>query len=287
MNTATSSMSNIEIHPVSGNIGAEITGVDLSQPLDTAAFDAIHQAFMDHLVIFFRDQDITPEQHVAFGRQFGELHLHPYIPSLEGFPEVLNLESSDDGPGEMSYQSNVWHTDLTFTQEPTLASILRGVKIPEAGGDTMFLNLYIALESLSPSMQAFLADKIAVHNIVATMPPDFMEQDWAPKQLERLHQTTPAVEHPMVRTHPVTKRKCLFVNRHFTSHIKDLSRAESEAILNFLYNHIEQPEFQVRFHWEKNSIAMWDNRCTQHYAVNDYRSKRIMHRVTVCGDRPF
>ena len=128
---------------------------------------------------------------------------------------------------------------------------------------------------------------IAVHYIAVSMPADFLEQDWAAKQVERFHEITPPVEHPVVRKHPETGRRCLFVNRNFTSHIKGLHRRESDALLAFLLEHVEQPEFQVRFHWEKDSIAMWDNRCTQHYALVDYRSQRTMHRVTVCGDRPF
>jgi taurine dioxygenase len=158
--------------------------------------------------------------------------------------------------------------------------------VPEAGGDTMFLNLYASYEALSDSMKSLVDGLIAVHDIVASMPRDFMQQSWAPKQLANLQKVTPPVEHPVVRTHPETKRKCLFVNRNFTSHIKDMTPPESDAVLSFLLEHIEQPEFQCRFHWENKSLAFWDNRCTQHYAVSDYRSKRRMHRVTICGERP-
>ena len=237
-------------------------------------------------MIFFRNQDITPDQQKAFGRRFGELHVHPYIPMLAGHPEVIKLESADDGPGEMAYQSNTWHTDLTYTAEPPMGSMLHGIKVPEAGGDTMFLNLYASYEALSDTMKSLVDGLIAVHDIVASMPSDFMRQSWAPKQLANLQKVTPPVEHPVVRTHPETKRKCLFVNRNFTSHIKGMTLPESNAVLSFLLEHIEQPEFQCRFHWENKSLAFWDNRCTQHYAVNDYRSKRRMHRVTICGERP-
>lgn len=276
----------ITVTPVAGALGAEISGVDLSEPLDDETFGEIHQALLDHLVIFFRDQAITPEHQIAFGERFGKLHVHPFIPNLEGYEQVIKLESADAGPGEMAYQSNTWHTDLTYEAEPPMASILHGLVIPEAGGDTMWNNLYAAYDGLSAPVRAFVDGLTAVHNIVASMPADFMEQSWAPKQLERLQQITPPVEHPVVRTHPETGRRCLFVNRNFTSHVVGLTRAESDALLAFLYEHIEQPEFVVRFKWQKNSLAMWDNRCTQHYALVDYRSKRIMHRVTVCGDRP-
>ena len=150
----------------------------------------------------------------------------------------------------------------------------------------MWNNLYAAYEALSPRMQAIVDDLTAVHFIAVSMPADFLEQKWSGKQVTRFHDVTPPVEHPVVRTHPETGRKCLFVNRNFTSHIKDLHRKESDALLACLIEHIEQPEFQCRFHWTDNAIAMWDNRCTQHYAITDYASRRIMHRVTVCGDKP-
>jgi taurine dioxygenase len=276
----------IQVTPVSGNLGAEIHGVDLREPLSELVFAEVRQALLEYLVIFFRDQDITPDQQKDFGRRFGKLHIHPFIPNLEGHPEIIELRSEEDGPGEMSYQSNQWHTDLTYTQEPPMGSILFGEHVPPTGGDTMFLNLYKAYESLSPKMQAFVADLTAVHDITASMPADFMAQSWAPKQLESLHKKTPPVEHPVVCTHPETGRKLLYVNANFTSHINDLSRSESDALLAFLYQHLSQPEFVCRFNWATHSLAFWDNRCTQHFAVNDYTSLRVMHRVTVCGDRP-
>jgi len=274
------------IRKIAGALGAEISGVDLAGPLDDQVFAELHAALLDHLVIFFRDQHLTPEQHIAFGQRFGELHVHPYIPNLEGYPEIIKLKSADDGPGEMAYQSNTWHTDLTYSAEPPMASILYGVVVPEAGGDTMWNNLYAAYEGLSPKIRVFVDGLTATHNIVTSMPANFMEQNWAPDQLKRLQDVTPPVEHPVVRTHPDTGRRCLFVNRNFTSHINELSRLESDSLLRLLYEHIEQPEHVVRFHWREGSLAMWDNRCTQHYALTDYRSLRVMHRVTVCGGRP-
>jgi taurine dioxygenase len=276
----------IQVTPVSGNLGAEIHGVDLRLPLSDSVFAEVHQALLEHLVIFFREQDITSDQQKDFGRRFGELHIHPFIPTLDGHPEIIELRSQEDGPGPMSYQSNQWHTDLTYTQDPPMGSILFGETIPPAGGDTMFLNLYKAFESLSPKMQRFVSDLTAVHDITASMPADFMAQSWAPKQLESLHKKTPPVEHPVVCTHPETGRKLLYVNSNFTSHIKDLSRKESDALLAYLYQHLSQPEFVCRFNWATHSLAFWDNRCTQHFAVNDYNSLRVMHRVTVCGEQP-
>jgi len=277
----------IEVKPVSGNLGAEIHGVDLRAALDDATYAEIRQALLEHCVIFFRDQDITPEQQVAFAGRFGTLQVHPYIPTLEGHPEIIELKSEETGPAEMSYQSNKWHTDMTFMQEPPMGCVLFGKVIPPAGGDTMFLNLYRAFDTLSPTMQQFVETLTGVHDITASMPADFLQQSWAPQQLGRLQEKTPPVEHPVVRTHPETGRKCLFVNSNFTSHIKELARIESDALLNMLYEHIAKPENVCRFNWEPHSIAFWDNRCTQHYAVNDYHSLRTMYRVTVEGDKPY
>jgi taurine dioxygenase len=276
----------IGIHPMTGALGAEITGADLTQSLDDETFNEIHQALLDNLVIFFRDQKVTPDQQIAFARRFGKLHIHPYIPNFEGYPEILQLQSTADGPASMAYQSNTWHTDLTYQAEPPQECVLRAIEVPEAGGDTMWNNLYAAYDALSAPMKVFLDEMTAIHYIAISMPADFLEQAWSAKQVGQFHKLTPPVEHPVVRTHPETGRKCLFVNRNFTSHIKDLHRAESDAILAYLIEHCEQPEFQVRFHWANDSIAMWDNRCTQHYACVDYASQRTMHRVTICGDRP-
>jgi taurine dioxygenase len=277
----------IEVCPVSGNLGAEIYGVDLRHPLGDSTYKEIRQALLENCVIFFRDQDITPDQQKAFAARFGQLQIHPYIPTLEGHPEIIELASDPDGPAEMSYQSNKWHTDMTFVAEPPMGCVLFGKVIPEAGGDTMFLNLYRAFETLSPAMQEFVCTLTAVHNITVSMPEGFIDEAWAPNQLKRLHEKTPAVEHPVVRTHPETKRKCLFVNSNFTSHIKGLNRNESQALLAMLYEHIAKPENVCRFNWRTHSIAFWDNRCTQHYAVNDYHALRIMHRVTIEGERPY
>jgi len=276
----------IGIEPLAGTLGAEISGVDLSGPLDDDTFSQIHQALLDHLVIFFRDQHVTPAQQIEFGRRFGKLHIHPYIPHLENHEEIIQLKSRPDGPAAMAYQSNTWHTDLTYQQEPPKICVLRALEVPQAGGDTMWNNLYAAYEGLSPAMQGFLDGMTAMHYIAISMPADFLEQDWSAQQVARFHEVTPPVVHPVVRTHPETGRKCLFINRNFTSHIQDLSRPESDALLAYLYQHIEQPEYAVRFHWAGDSIAVWDNRCTQHYALIDYRRQRTMHRVTVCGDRP-
>jgi taurine dioxygenase len=286
-NIAGQKYQHISVRPAAGNIGAYIDGIDTRESLNAEVVSEIRRALLEYLVIFFRDQDITPEQHKNFGRHFGELHIHPYIPALEGHPELLELRSEETGPAEMSYQSNQWHTDLTFLEEPAMACLLWCKQAAVIGGDTMFLNLYRSYETLSERMRKFVDELTAVHDITTSMPSDFLQQSWAPKQLERLQEKTPPVEHPVVRTHPETGRKCLFVNPNFTSHIVGLSRHESDGLLNVLYEHNAKPENVVRFNWETHSMAFWDNRCTQHYAVNDYRSLRVMHRLTLCGDKPY
>ena len=275
----------LDLSLVAGNIGAEVRGVDIRRPLDAQARAELHRALLDHLVLFFRDQPLTPTEQIAFGRNFGELHIHPYIPSLPGYPEVMALKSTPTGPAGMAYQSNTWHTDLTYIQDPPMARILHAAEVPPAGGDTMWLSLYAAYDALSEPMKEFLGNKTAVHDIVVSMPDDFTDQPTAPQQLARLHKVTPAVEHPVVATHPDTGRKFLYLNRNFSKYIKGLTRAESDVLLSFLLTHIEQPEFQCRLHWRNGTTAIWDNRCTQHYAVCDYRQQRTMHAVTICGTR--
>ncbi len=275
----------IKIDRVSGHIGAEISGVDISRPIDQDTQAELRQALLDYLVLFFRHQPLEPAQQVAFGRQFGKLHIHPYIPALPGHPEVLAMKSKPTGPAEYAYQANTWHTDLTYVQDPPMARILHAVEVPDAGGDTLWLSLYAAYDALSARMKEFLTGMTAVHDIVVSMPDDFLDQETVSQQLERMHKVTPEVEHPVVATHPDTGRRFLYVNRNFTKYLKGLTRPESDALLAFLLNHIEQPEFQCRLHWSKGTTAMWDNRCTQHYAVLDYNRQRTMHAVTVCGER--
>lgn len=262
-----------------------MAGLDIRGPLGGQAGAELYRALVEHLVLFFRDQPLTPAQQVAFGRNFGELHIHPYIPPLPGYPEVMALKSRTTGPARMAYQSNRWHTDLTYVQDPPKARILHAVEVPPAGGDTMWLSLYAAYDALSAAMKEFLADKLAVHDIVQSMPHDFLEETTAPEQLERIRRQTPAVTHPVVAIHPETGRRLLYLNRNFSRAIVGLKPAESDALLGFLLDHIEQPEFQCRLHWRAGTTAIWDNRATQHLAICDYRQQRTMHAVTVCGER--
>lgn len=271
----------ISIVPVTPLIGAEVTGVDLARPLSDNELGLVRQALLDHLVLFFRGQDLTIEQHKAFGRLFGELHIHPARDrnGIEGHPEILHVKA---GPESTRVNGDDWHSDVSCDAEPPMGSILRLFEVPPSGGDTLFANMYAAHDALSAPMQAFLSGLTAVH-------------DGGPNYIDRARRAGiykpdkvfPAHEHPVVRTHPETGRKALFVNRIFTQSIVGVTREESRAILDFLFQHIARPDFQCRFRWEKDSVAFWDNRCTLHHAMWDYYPEvRQGYRVTIKGDRP-
>ncbi len=271
--------SKINVTPVAGALGAEITGVDLAE-LDDETFAEIHDAWLEHQVLFFRDQDLAPDQHKAFGRRFGELQIHPFIRSRkeEGHPEIVVLESDAERP----YLASGWHTDVTFLETPPMASILRAVEAPALGGDTLWSSMYAAYEALSDTMQRLLSDLVAVHDTAKTFSKGVYPSEKHPSRDEM-----PSAEHPVLRTHPETGRKGVFVNSAFTHRIKGMHKNESDTLLNFLYEWIGTPEFTCRFRWQKNSIALWDNRCTQHRAVADNpKAHRRMERVTIDGDRP-
>jgi len=267
----------IEIRPVTPRIGAEIFGIDLNQPLSDQAFQTIHQALMDHLVIFFRDQDLTPQAQMAFGARFGRLHIHPAAPSVPGFPEAMIIHA-DANSTYVNGES--WHSDVSCEEEPPMGSILRIHTLPEIGGDTLFANMYAAFEALSAPMQTMLRGLTAVHDGELLYRGRYTGNDAG--------RVYPKATHPVIRTHPVTGRPALFVNSFFTSRIVELSKAESDALLAFLFRHIETPEFACRFRWQKNSVAFWDNRSAQHHALWDYfPATRSGVRVTICGDRPY
>jgi taurine dioxygenase len=269
----------LHVEPIAGALGAIVRGLDIAD-LDDAGFAALHAAWLEHQVLFLRDQGITPEQHKAFGRRFGELQVHPFLHSRggEGHPEIVVLESDEKRP----YVAAGWHSDVTFAERPPLASILRAVEVPGFGGDTMWSSCTAAYDALSDTMQRLLSDLVAVHDTAKTFSRGAYPSEKHPDAAKM-----PRAKHPVVRTHPETGRKALFVNPAFTSHIKGMKRNESDALLAFLYEHMVLPEFTCRFHWEKNSIAIWDNRCTQHRVIADnVTAFRRMERVTVDGDAP-
>ncbi len=273
----------IEVRPLAGSLGAEIHNIDLSRDLDDQTFSEVKLALLENLVIFFRDQNITPDQQIAFGRKFGDLHVHPYIPSLEGHDEIITL-NAESGEKDSLRLSNQWHIDLSYTYDPPLAAILQALNVPARGGDTMWVNLYKAYDTLSDEMKQFLDGKTAVHDVCKTYRAQDLQKEGGAKQYEHTFRTTPPAPQPIVKTHPETGKKLLYISELTTTHIEGLHPIESKHILNMLFEHIDWKELQCRFYWENNSIAMWDNRCTAHYAVRDYDEPRNMHRVTVLGE---
>lgn len=270
--------------PLTIHIGAEVAGVDLRDPSD-AEIKEIDDLLLEHLVLFFRDQDLTPGQHVALGRRFGDLHIHSVVPAHTGHPEIIVLENDEEHPPNV----DAWHTDVTMDTEPPMGSILRAVDVPAVGGDTLWASMYAAYEALPAATQRMCDELVAVHHYPDSFRKGILRQEGGYAKMEQYDKDHRPVEHPVVRTHPITGRKALFVNSTFTKYIKGAGRKESDALLRMLWDHIAtRPEFQVRFHWEPNSIAFWDNRCTQHYAVADYHPRhRLMQRVTIAGDRPY
>lgn len=270
----------IEVKPLSPIIGAEIGGVDISKPLGNQTFQEIHDALMAHQVIFFRDQEMNLDEHKAFGRLFGELHIHPAARETAGHPEVLTIHADERSKVVAGMK---WHSDVSCDSEPPMGSILHLHQIPEVGGDTMFASMYAAYDALSEPVKEFIGGLQAWHES-AHVHRDRLGHKGT---LRDGDDSYPTSLHPVVRSHPVTGRKCLFVNENFTTRIEGLRPPESAALLKMLYDHIATPEFHCRFAWREKSVAFWDNRCAQHRTVWDYYPNvRHGYRVTVAGDRP-
>ncbi|MEM7663697.1 MAG: TauD/TfdA family dioxygenase [Pseudomonadota bacterium] len=258
-------------------IGAELLDVDLGN-LDDDLIQDIRSALLAYKAVFFRDQTIGREEHIALARRFGELEIHPATPKDQPDPEVLRIAHGANSKG----QENNWHSDVTWRAEPSLGSILRAIELPDVGGDTLFANMNLAYEDLDDELKERLCGTVAVHDIARVFAKRLN------KDASSLHDKFPPQEHPVIRTHPETGERILYVNVAFTSHIKDMDRAESDALLAMLYRTASRPEYQCRFRWAPGSIAFWDNRACQHYAASDYFPEiRIMERVTIQGDRPY
>ena len=267
----------IHVEKLTPHVGGIVSGVDLSKPLDESTFKQVHDALIDNGVVFFRDQHLTPEQQKAFGRLFGELHLHPAAPrEVPEHPEILVIHA-DEKSKHVAGEN--WHSDVSCDVEPPMGSILYMHELPPVGGDTLFASMYAAYEALSEPMKRFLEPLTARHE---------GEHVYRGRYgLDDRGKEFPRAEHPVIRTHPVSGRKALFVNGGFTTRIVQLARPESDAVLQFLFRHCETPEFHCRFRWQVNSVAFWDNRCVQHHAMWDYYpQRRHGHRVTIKGDRP-
>ena len=272
----------LAISPLTPSIGAEIGGIDLREKLDDATLGELRQALLDWKVLFFRDQDITTEQHLAFAGAFGALEVHPFAPHKEGYPEVLAITH---GPGNRG-KENTWHSDVTWREEPSLGSVLRALEVPQVGGDTLFADMYAAYDGLTDAVKAKIDGRAAVHDFTHFRA-GMRKRGVSEEKIAEFNAKYPRVEHPVVRTHPETGRKCLYVNAAFTLHIVGMEKDESDALLRHLYAQAAIPEYQCRFRWQANSIAFWDNRASQHYAASDYYpAVRRMERVTIIGDRP-
>jgi len=276
-------MASIGVTPLAGSLGATISGVDLTGPVDEDTIAAIRQAWLQHLVIFFRDQDLTPGQFLAFARRFGEPIEYPFVQGLAEHPEIIPVLKL---PHEQVNFGGIWHSDTAYLEAPPMASLLIAREVPPVGGDTEFANMYLAYETLSDGMKRLLEGLIAINSSAAA--------DASRTREDRRRDSGRAdaraeyvAHHPVVRVHPETGRRALYVNVAHTVGFEGMTREESAPILSYLYRHQTRAELTCRFRWQPRSIAFWDNRCAQHNAINDYHGhRRLMHRVTLAGDRP-
>jgi taurine dioxygenase len=272
----------IHIHPVAGALGAEISGVDLSQPLSDATIAALRSAWLEHLVVFFRDQHLTPAEFLTFGRRFGEVIEYPFVKGLDDYPEIIPVLKLEH---ERVNFGGVWHSDTAYLDVPPMASMLVAREIPPFGGDTIFANMYLAYETLSDGMKRLLDGLVAINSSA--------KADASRTREDRMKDSAREVKkdyvagHPVVRQHPETGRRALYVNVAHTVRFEGMTDDESVPLLDYLFRHQVRPEFTCRFRWRAGSIAFWDNRCAQHNAVNDYRGyRRLLHRLTLAGDTP-
>jgi taurine dioxygenase len=265
------------VRPVGTAIGAEVEGVDLAKGVSTDLKEGLNRALLEWKVLFFRDQHVTSEQQRDMARQWGELEVHPFLKAGET-PEVVRFEKDETTKGV----ENIWHSDVTWRQVPSLGSILRAVQVPALGGDTMWADMALAYDGLSEQVQHQVDGLTAIHDFA-----DSFGQGMSPERLAAMREEFPPAEHPVIRVHPETGRRTIYVNEIFTSRIVGLEPDEGDRLLRLLCAQARIPEYQCRFRWEPNSIAFWDNRSTQHYAISDYWPQaRVMDRVTIVGDRP-
>lgn len=281
----------LSLRPISSALGAEVTGIELKRPLAPGEVDALHQALGRHGILLFRNADLSPEEHIAFSRQFGPLETHVVGEfNLPEHPEVFvvsNIKEGEKLKGAV-YAGQYWHSDLSYMPKPSLGSLLLCHEMPATGGDTMWANMYLAWDTLSDTMQRILGDLQAVHDYSQAYDRYFARRKERPPLTPAQRAKTPPVTHPMVRTHPVSGRKALYVNPGFTSGIVGMEPEESGPILEFLFGHATRQEFVCRHPWRVHDMMFWDNRCTMHYALADYdfSVRRLMHRTTLAGDVP-
>jgi len=281
MNDMSTGYAILDVRRTSPNIGAEVRGVDLANGLTADEFAEVERAFHENQVLFFKDQSrIAPDVQVEIGKMFGPLHFHPAAPHLEGYPPVFVIHAHKESK---IANGEGWHTDVSCDTEPPLGTMLQMHILPSAGGDTMFASMYGAYDTLSPAMQSFLEGLTASHESE-----HIYRGRYSDRGVDDSDKVYPSAVHPVVRTHPATGRKALYVNAGFTMRINELSKAESRNLLDFLFRHMEEQLMVTRFRWSENDVALWDNRCVQHRALWDYwPEERKGHRVTIKGDRPF
>lgn len=270
----------IDVRRFAPALGAEVRGVTLADGVSDEVFQEIRQAYLEHQVLFFKDQkEIPPGLQIAFGRMFGELHYHPAAPQMDGYPEVFEIHVHKDS---QIANGEFWHSDVSCDELPPLGTILQIHILPDAGGDTLFANMYAAYDALSDPLKGMLDGLSATHGSEHVY-----RGRYSDRGVEDDGKVYPEARHPVVRTHPDTGRKALYVNRTFTTRINELTDSESDVLLNFLFDHCEKLDFQIRYRWQRNDVAFWDNRCTMHHAVWDYwPHERKGRRVTIKGDRP-
>ena len=272
---------NIIVKPYAPNIGAIIKGIDLSKKISDYELNFIKDSFYKFQVLFFQEQaEISPENQIILGKYFGELHIHPAAPKMKNYPEIFEIHTHKDS--KISNGAEDFHSDVSCDAEPPLGTMLQLHILPDYGGDTMFANMYMAYDTLSDKMKIFLGDLNAVHESE-----HFYKDRYENNDVKDKNKKYPSASHPIVRTHPITKKKALYVNKFFTTRVEGLNIEESKLILNFLFQHCEKTDFQIRYRWNKNDMAFWDNRCTLHKAIWDYHPmERKGRRVTIKGDKP-
>lgn len=274
-------MGQIEVVPVSGGVGVEVHNVDIKAGIDAGTFDELRTAFVEHGLIFLRDQDITPDEHIAFAERWGEININRFFPRLDGYDQIATVTKE---PDQTTNIGGGWHTDHSYDHVPAMGSILIARETPPVGGDTLFACMYTAYDTLSDGLKQTLEDMKAVHSSRHIFGEQSSYRDTMKDRFSNPEDATQDAVHPVVITHPESGRKALYVNPGFTLHFDGWTEAESKPLLDFLYSHAVQLEHTTRFQWAPGSIAFWDNRCTWHYALNDYHgTRREMHRITIEG----
>jgi taurine dioxygenase len=273
----------IQVKRIAGALGAEVSGLDLVRPLTDQQAAALRAAWLEHLVLFFRDQPLMPAQYMAFARRIGQPVEYPFVKGIEGYPEIIEVKKLEH---ETVNFGGIWHSDTAYLEEPPMASMLLARELPPYGGDTLFANMYLAYETLSEGMRKML-DPLTAINSSARADVTRTREDRLKSDGRGGAKKEYAAEHPVVRTHPETGRKALYVNVAHTARFGGMTEEESAPLLEYLFRHQTRPEFTCRFAWRVGSLALWDNRCTQHNPVNDYHGyRRLMHRITLAGDKP-